>query len=220
MSELSCPGLEPGGGKQFEMCEVELPVPCSLRHYETVTSIMGLSMELLAPLKRSANCWVRISICYIHLGINTNLLKMVSHKVKGFFNKFHYGAFQQPERLALLMPWPSNAVCMLADSPLSTLGANTPTYPLCPSMPDTSWNLALATACASNATIDLLSTCQKKRMKEKRRQWTSAIGPQGVGTGHTMGRHDNAVHIGIHHGVGILNRQDTFEHNGAIPVLT
>ena len=93
MSEPSCPGLEPGGGKQFEVREVKLPVPCSSRHYETATSIMGLSMELLAPLKRSANCWVRISIYYIHSGVNTNLLKMVSHKVKGFFNKFHYGAF-------------------------------------------------------------------------------------------------------------------------------
>jgi len=43
--------------------------------------------------------------------------------------------------------------------------------------------------------------------------------PQAVGMGHTVVRHDNPVHAGVHRGVGILDRQDAFEHDGAIPVL-
>ena len=34
-----------------------------------------------------------------------------------------------------------------------------------------------------------------------------------------MARHDNAVHAGVHHGVGVLDRLDAFEHDGAVPVL-
>ena len=44
-------------------------------------------MEPVAPQKRSANCWVRVSMCCICSGVNTNLPKMVNCKIKGLFNK-------------------------------------------------------------------------------------------------------------------------------------
>ena len=37
--------------------------------------------------------------------------------------------------------------------------------------------------------------------------------------GHTVVRHDNPVHAGVHRGVGVLDRQDAFEHDWAVPVL-
>src|SRR5216683_4146764 len=52
-----------------------------------------------------------------------------------------------------------------------------------------------------------------------RAQGGAASRPRAPRTGRTVVRHDDAIHAGVHRGVGILNRLNALEHDRAVPVV-